>query len=403
MRLIGDIIDPDVGFTLVDAFAYEDYMPVYTGDTVYVGDQLYECVAGWACSNSPPGVDQSGTVWTTVSGRPNDITIETPIVEALPWYAYAYAPEFYILEEGDYFQYDFAGYQCPEGFEATYGYDCAYALSYCMDAYGDLTESVFYGYGFEESRVELYFDEWDYLDMGINWFDLDEIVEELYADMDVWYVTYDTDDDVTTVYWLDGDLFYNWTEDKLFMVIDEYNIDTCIADGTCDPTDNTLFETDAFLAVWEEITLDENSMILYEPYYYEFFEPVDAYDWTTTTSDDFYGSFTFDYGTWCAHNDRIWDCWADDCQDVEPGTEGSEDTWFLTSYEAVVYTEDEMLDMIVPVIECFEYPGEEFPYMAGDVVCDPYYPDFVAWSCLEPTLCTAFMPNLDDLDRKSVV
>lgn len=52
---------------------------------------------------------------------------------------------------------------------------------------------------------------------------------------------------------------------------------------------------------------------------------------------------------------------------------------------------------MIPIMECFFYPGEFFPYMVGDIVCDPYYPEFVAWACVDPSGCTANMPNLDDM------
>jgi len=166
------------------------------------------------------------------------------------------------------------------------------------------------------------------------------------------------------------DTFYSWEHDKLFELTGDIFDTNLAAAGTADPNDDANFDTDEFLAVWTEIPMD-NVMIMYEYYEYEFFEAIECYDWASTTADDFYGSFTFQYGSWSCHNDRVWDCWADDCQDVEPGTEEAEDSWYLTSYEADAYTDDEMLDLVIPVIECFPYPGDGFPYMSMDIVCDP--------------------------------
>jgi len=365
-------------FTTTSAFEYEDYMYIISGDTVFVGDLVYECVDGVACCNSPPGEDPTGNTWTPVPGRPEEIDVpEFTEVEALPWWVYAYEPDFWVVPEGEYFQVDGIGFECYVGFEADNGTDCVTALAASMDEYyGELDWAVFDSYGFTEARIDLYYDEFEYWDMGIDWFDMDEIVDELYSDADLFYI--DWDGDVDDWFWLEGDVFYNWEEDKLYECLDPMSADL-LSGGAADPNDSANFDSDEFLAVWSEITLDDDSMVLFEPYYYEFFEPMEAYDWAITTGDDFYGSFTFEYGSWCAHNDRIWDCWADDCQEVEPGTEEAEDSWYLTTYEADVYDEFEMLDMVVPVIECFPFPGDDYPYMAGDVVCDPIYPDFVAW------------------------
>jgi len=53
-------------------------------------------------------------------------------------------------------------------------------------------------YGFVESRVDMYYDEWDYLDMDVDWFDPESAAEEVFGDMDIWYVTCDEDTDLDT-------------------------------------------------------------------------------------------------------------------------------------------------------------------------------------------------------------
>jgi hypothetical protein len=37
--------------------------------------------------------------------------------------------------------------------------------------------------------------------------------------------------------------------------------------------------------------------------------------------------------------------------------------------------------------------------MIGDLVCDPIYPDFVAWACVDEKWCATLIPSLDDLLR----
>jgi len=144
-RAIGDIV---TDYTSVDCFDYTDYMYILTGDTVCVGDMVYECVDGTWCSNSPPGEDQSGLVWAPVKGEANSVPLEEgEEVEALPWWIYTYEPDLWNLGEGDVFQVGGMAYECTSDvFDS--GYDCVTALYYATDYYGDLDYDVFYGYGF---------------------------------------------------------------------------------------------------------------------------------------------------------------------------------------------------------------------------------------------------------------
>lgn len=194
-------------------------------------------------------------------------------MEALPWWTYAYEPSFYVLKEesadgltADYFQVDGLGYKCPTGFAAnavpgwangdegdgtynnTGNKTCAHALEACLDAEYDLDWTKFTDYGFEAARVSPEYDELDYLLMDIDWWDLDEIAEELYADKTIYWVDFDGAS-VNTWRWMEGDVFYNWDEDKLFMCLDP--LATTLGDGlAADPNVKANFGTDAFLLVW---------------------------------------------------------------------------------------------------------------------------------------------------------
>lgn len=274
---------------------------------------------------------------------------------------------------------------------------CVDALALSMDANGELDWTKFDAYGFVEARIDLEYDEWDYFTMDVDWFDPEDAATDLFGDdMVIWEVDMDYETDMDTWMFMEYQTFYSWDEDKLFELTGDPLSTDLAAGGAADPNDETNFATDEFLAVWTEVELTADIFLIFEYHYDEFFEPLDCYDWTSTTSADFYGSFTFDYASWCCHNDRIYDCWADDCQTVEPGTEEAVDSWFMTTYAPLPLSEDDWLDLVIPIIWCFPYPGEEFPFMNGDVVCDPWYPEFLAWKCIEPTKCTSNEPDLDN-------
>lgn len=315
----------------------------------------------------------------------------------MPYWVYGYNYEVMNLLPGDMFQAFDSVYTVDDDWQSVF--DTAMASHAEAETYADATfskilykcdwtywddESGFMaclaGYGadsFSMSRTLPLYSDSDYSLMDIDWFDSDEMLDTLYADSDIWYVFYDGDD-IDGQWWLDYDIYYNWDQDKLFMLLDATSSDLTTG-GAADPSDEANFATDEFLAVWEEIEMTDNTMLMFVYQYEEFYATLDCYDWATTTADTFYGSFTFEYGTWCCHEGRVYDCWADDCQTVQPDTDDAEFSWYLTSYEPNPYDEAAMLDLVIPIIECFEYPGDYFPYMTGDVVCDPYYPEFVAW------------------------
>lgn len=278
-----------------------------------------------------------------MSGLPNDTPLaDLEVVDALPWWVISWNPDFWIIEEGsDFFQVEGIAYICPVGFEANdydtgtnaSTLDCATAIFECEDPNTyELDWTKFTDYGFVETRAELYYDEWDYWEMDIDWWDMDEITDELYDDYEIWYI-YDITN-IDTWFWMYGDLYYNWEDDKMFMCIDPTS--AALATGEdADPNDNTKFETEAFLAVWEVIEMSEDSMIIYEYYYDGWYGTIDAYLWSDVTADDFYGSFAFGWGDWaCDADGRVWDCWADgnECMENAPGAEGTEYYWELTSY-----------------------------------------------------------------------
>jgi hypothetical protein len=112
------------------------------------------------------------------------------------------------------------------------------------------------------------------------------------------------------------------------------------------------------------------------------------------------GSYAFDWGSECCHEDRIFWCWSDtECTATEPGTEGTSEIWELTTYTPAPHTAADILNMIIPVKECSYYEGEGFPYMQGDIVCDPMYPEFVAWACIDSSACSSVEIDLDNYDR----
>lgn len=71
---------------------------------------------------------------------------------------------------------------------------------------------------------------------------------------------------------------------------------------------------------------------MFEYYYESWYEPLDVYAWSDATASTFYGTYTFEYGEFTCHNERVWDCWADDCHTLEPGTDDAANSWFLTGY-----------------------------------------------------------------------
>jgi len=41
--------------------------------------------------------------------------------------------------------------------------------------------------------------------------------------------------------------------------------------------------------------------------------------------------------------------------------------------------------------------------MQGDVACDPWYPDFIAWTCLDVASCSSVEVNLDNYTNISSI
>lgn len=65
------------------------------------------------------------------------------------------------------------------------------ALAACFDeSTGDLNQTVFDAYGFEEKLVTLNNHETEFYSMDIDWFDIYDVVDVLFADSEVWYVSY---------------------------------------------------------------------------------------------------------------------------------------------------------------------------------------------------------------------
>jgi len=56
-------------------------------------------------------------------------------------------------------------------------------------------------------------------------------------------------------------------------------------------------------------------------------------------------------------------------------------------------------------IPCFAFPdsstGIIFPFMKGDVVCDPMYPENVAWSCEDAAKCSLAPPSIEMMDTQT--
>lgn len=168
-----------------------------------------------------------------------------------------------------------------------------------------------------------------------------------------------------------------------------------------------------FDAVWEKVVLPEDDTtyvmqpFIEDEFYGENAEMATAggcYSYANVKDSTFYGESPFDYGALTCHNKRVWECLGDaeTCTATTPGTADTKAIWGLTTFKfenVKIFTVDEMMDMVVPIMECRGFPQDTtvpFPFLAGDSVCDPEYPDFVAWTCLDPVECSKTKPDLDD-------
>jgi len=166
-----------------------------------------------------------------------------------------------------------------------------------------------------------------------------------------------------------------------------------------DPSDAANWETDAFVTAWEAADM-EGVIFMYAPYFSEWFADVACYDWSDVTADVFYSDYYFESGSIGCYEDRAYLCVAEaeECETTTPGTD--EAIWEATTYGAATYDEEAILNMSLPVAECFDMPSEEgYPFMVGDLVCDIEYPDFIAWACVDEKWCSSIIPTLDDLLR----
>lgn len=232
--------------------------------------------------------------------------------------------------------------------------------------------------------------------MDVNWWDRDDILGEFYADDD-WY--FFNEGDINDLYLLEGDMFLA-DDGKLYELIDDFA--DCLYEDTvsCDPNNSDNVAAEGFTDVWAEIELPEDGSgfrmepLIKDEEFYGAYGDGRCYGWTETTSPDFYGSFTFGYLDITCHNDRVWECVDDEgaCALIanEPGTEAADEVWALTTYAAgTIYEEADWLALVKPIMECVYFPDEEnFPFFAGDVVCDPMFPEYAAWSCLDPVACS---------------
>jgi hypothetical protein len=127
--------------------------------------------------------------------------------------------------------------------------------------------------------------------------------------------------------------------------------DVALADGgDYDPSVTANWETDLFLAAWEEITDLEGVMFLYEPYVADWFEPVSCYDWNDVTgvNGTFYSDYYFEYGSLGCYEDYVFECVSDEdtCYDTQPGTDAT--VWEPSTYEANTMDQDAYLALVLP-------------------------------------------------------
>lgn len=114
--------------------------------------------------------------------------------------------------------------------------------------------------------------------------------------------------------------------------------DVALADeGDYDPSVTANWETDLFLAAWEELDISENTMFIYEPKVDDWFEATECYDWNDVTgvNGTFYSDYYFEYGSIACYgtSGRVFECVADEeaCTATQPGSDP--EVWDLTTYE----------------------------------------------------------------------
>jgi hypothetical protein len=151
-----------------------------------------------------------------------------------------------------------------------------------------------------------------------------------------------------------------------FLDLESTSATALVADGDYDPTNSANWETDLFVAAWEEYTDLTNVMFLFEPYVSEWFAAEACYDWDDVTgvNGTFYSDYYFETGSLGCYAGTVFECYGDvdECAATQPGTDT--EIWEPTTYAADVLSEDQILSAILPVRECFELDdAEDFPFM----------------------------------------
>jgi hypothetical protein len=206
-------------------------------------------------------------------------------------------------------------------------------------------------------------------------------------------------EDVTTTTTYTGKAWMKTDDFTGFWVIEDDDT-PLTSGGDYDPAVPANWDQDLFIAAWEEYTDLEGTVFIYEPYVEEWFSEEVCYDWEDVTgvNGTFYSDYYFETGSLGCYKDLVFECWGtvDECAATEPGTDI--EVWEPTTYTAAPLTATEILDAILPIMECFEVDDMEgWPFMVGDLVCDPEMPDIIAWSCQDAALCSQFEPSLDDM------
>lgn len=127
-----------------------------------------------------------------------------------------------------------------------------------------------------------------------------------------------------------------------------------------------------------------------------------AFDWDLVTKATYKGTYAFKTGDRAVNGTpaRLWECVgkAEDCKATAPKSDTTGSKWRLLTLDAQAWTEAEMTAKSPVTQSCFAWAAG-YPFLPGDVVCDPAAPGSRTWTVRDAVVAAANKPSLKDEAR----